>query len=97
LFVAAPISGRVELEGTGEGYLEEHRVSHKRVKYDCGKCEVEGAASGPVGDILHLVDQEQIDLVVMGGTRRGYRGRVLWPEMAYGAAGNIKVPLLIWY
>lgn len=97
LFVATPALGRAELEGTGNAYLEEHRISHKTVKYDCSKCEEEGGGAGPVGDILHLVDQESIDLVVMGGTRRGFFGRMLWPEMAYEVAWNIQVPLLIWY
>lgn len=97
LFEAAPALGRPELEGTGGAFLEEHRIGHKAVKYDCSKCEEEGAASGPVGDVLHLVDQENIDLVVMGGTRRGFWGRMLWPEMAYEVAWNIDVPLLIWY
>ena len=51
----------------------------------------------PVGQVLHLVEQENIDLVVMGGTRRGFLGRMMWPEMAYEVAWNIQVPLLIWY
>lgn len=97
LFVATPALGRIELQGTGEAYLGEHRISHKTVKYDCSKCEAEGGGAGPVGDILHLLDQEDIDLVVMGGTRRSYFGGMLWPEMAYEVAWNIKVPLLIWY
>ena len=97
LFGATPPLGRVELEGTGNAYLEEHRVSHKTVKYDCSKCDAEGGGAGPVGDVLNLVGQENIDLVVMGGTRRGYFGRMLWPEMAYEVAWNIEVPLLIWY
>jgi hypothetical protein len=97
VFVATPALGRVELEGTGNAYLEEHGVSHKTVKYDCSKCDLEGGGTGPIGEILHLVDQESIDLVVMGGTRRGYFGRMLWPEMAYEVAGSIQVPLLIWY
>ena len=97
LFVATPALGLVELQGTGSAYLQEHQVSHETVEYDCGKCDAEGGATGPVPDILNLVDQEDIDLVVMGGTRRGFLGRMLWPEMAYEVAGNIHVPLLIWY
>jgi nucleotide-binding universal stress UspA family protein len=97
LFVATPLLGRAELEGTGHAYLEEHRIAHKTVQYDCSKCDVEGGGAGPIGDILNLVEQENIDLVVMGGTRRGLWGRMLWPEMAYEIAWNIKVPLLIWY
>ena len=97
LFVATPALGRVELEGTGSAYLQEHRVSHETVEYDCSKCDTEGGATGPVADVLNLVDQENIDLVVMGGTRRGFLGRMLWPEMAYEVAWNIHVPLLIWY
>ena len=97
LFVAAPVLGPVELEGSGQAYLEEHRISHKAVKYDCSQCDLEGGGAGPVGDILHLVKQEEIDLVVMGGTRRGFLGRMLWPEMAHEVAWNIQVPLLIWY
>lgn len=97
LFVATPALGRVELEGTGSAYLEEHRVSHETVEYDCSKCDTEGGGTGPVEDILHLVEQENIDLVVMGGTRRGFWGRMLWPNMAYEVAWNIEVPLLIWY
>lgn len=38
-----------------------------------------------------------IDLVVMGGTQRGFLGRMLWPEMAHEVAGSINVLLLIWY
>lgn len=97
LFVATPALGHVELEGTGHAYLKEHRVSHETVEYDCSKCDAEGGGTGPIGDILHLVDQENIDLVVMGGTRRGFVGRMLWPEMAYEVAWNTHVPLLIWY
>jgi nucleotide-binding universal stress UspA family protein len=97
LFVATPALGRVELEGTGSAYLEEHRVSHETVEYDCSKCDAEGGGTGPIADILHLVEQEGIDLVVMGGTRRHFLGRMLWPEMAYEVAWNIEVPLLIWY
>jgi nucleotide-binding universal stress UspA family protein len=77
LFEATPQLGRVELEGSGDAYLNEHRISHKTVKYDCSKCAVEGGGAGPVGDVLHLVEQEEIDLVVMGGTRHGFLGRML--------------------
>jgi nucleotide-binding universal stress UspA family protein len=97
LFVATPELGRSELEGAGSAYLEEHGVPHRTVKYDCSRCDVEGGGAGPAGDILRLVDQEDIDLVVMGGTRRGFFGQMLWPEMAYEVAYNINVPLLIWY
>lgn len=97
LFVATPALGRVELQGTGSAYLQEHRVSHQTVEYDCSECDAEIGGTGPVADILNLVDQEAIDLVVMGGTRRGFLGRMLWPEMAYEVAWNIHVPLLIWY
>ena len=97
LFVATPAWGRAELQGAGNAYLEEHRITHKTVKYNCSKCDEEGAGEGPIGEILNLVEQENIDLVVMGGTRRGFFGRMLWPEMAYEVAWNTKVPLLIWY
>jgi nucleotide-binding universal stress UspA family protein len=97
VFEATPRLGRIELEGTASAYLREHHVSHETVKYDCSKCDVEGGAGGPVGDLLNLVDQKNVDLVVMGGTRRGFFGSLLWPEMAYEVAQNIKVPLLIWY
>lgn len=97
LFVATPMLGRVEMEGTAQAYLEEHRISHEAVQYDCSKCDIEGGGGGPISEILHLVEQESIDLVVMGGTRRGLWGQMLWPEMALEVAGNIQVPLLIWY
>lgn len=97
LFAATPPLGRFEFEGTGGEYLEQHRITHKTVQYDCSKCDEEGGGAGPVGEVLNLIDQENIDLVVMGGTRRGFWGRMLWPEMAYEVAWNVKVPLLIWY
>jgi hypothetical protein len=97
LFVAIPPTGREELRGTGSAYLQEHRVTHETVESDCSDCEAQGGGAGPAGRVLHLTGQESIDLVVMGGTRRGFVGRMLWPDMASEVAWNIQVPLLIWY
>ena len=97
LLSAIPPFGRDELKGTGSGYLQEHRISHETVEADCSACEATGAGAGPASQVLHLVSQESIDFVVMGGTRRGVVGRMLWPEMAYEVAWNSEVPVLIWY
>ena len=97
LFAAIPSLGREELRGTGSAYLQQHRVSHRTVESDFSDCAADGGGAGPVGQVLHLVHQEDIDLVLMGGTRRGYVSRMMWPEMAYEVAWNIQVPLLIWY
>ena len=97
LFAAIPPLGRDELRGTGSAYLQGHAVSHRTVESDCSDCAADGGGAGPVGQVLHLVDQENIDLVVMGGTRRGFLGRMMWPEMAYEVAWNVRVPVLIWY
>lgn len=94
LVTLIPPLGRTELTGTGEGYLKAHGIPYEPVHAECENCPAEG---GPVSVILHLVKQEQIDLVVMGGTRRGLLGRLLWPEMAREVIWNADVPVLIWY
>lgn len=86
--------GRTELLPGGVGYLETHGVPFESVEADCESCTAEG---GPIGEILHLVKQEQIDLVLMGGTRRGLIGRLLWPELAREVVWNATVPVLVWY
>jgi nucleotide-binding universal stress UspA family protein len=91
--VISPL-GRTELVGAGEGYLRAHDVPFKALRADCESCE---PAGGPVSEILQLVRQESIDLVVMGGTRRGPMGGLLWPEMAREVVWNAHVPVLIWY
>ena len=47
--------------------------------------------------VLHAAKQEDVDLIVMGGTRRGMLGRIIWPEMAHEVVWNADVPVLIWY
>ncbi len=89
-----PPLGRTELIGTGESYLKIHGIPHEPVHAECENCPAEG---GPTSVILHLVKQEQIDLVVMGGTRRGLLGRLLWPELAREVIWNADVPVLVWY
>jgi len=89
-----PPLGRTDLLGTGEGYLKSHDIPYEPVHAECEDCPAEG---GPVSIVLHLIKQEQIDLVVMGGTRRGLLGRLLWPEMAREVVWNAEVPVLIWY
>jgi nucleotide-binding universal stress UspA family protein len=89
-----PPIGRTELIGSGVGYLKAHEVPYEAVRAECEDCPAEG---GPVAVVLHLVKQEKIDLIVMGGTRRGLVGRLLWPEMAREVVWNADVPVLIWY
>jgi len=86
--------GRAELRGTGAGYLNDHGVPVEMAEVECDDC---AATGGPAGEALHLVEREQLDLIVMGGTRRGVLGRALWPEMAQEIAWNATVPVLIWY
>jgi len=86
--------GRTELVGTGARYLELHDVPFEMADVECENCEATG---GPAGEVLHFAAQEQLDLIVMGGTRRGLIGRLLWPEMAQEIAWNTTVPVLIWY
>jgi len=94
LTTVIPPLGRTELWGTGVEYLKAHNVPHEAVEAECENCTAEG---GPVGEILFLVKQESIDLIVMGGTRRGLVGRLLWPEMAREVVWNAEVPVLIWH
>jgi len=94
LVTLIPPLGRTELIGTGESYLKTHGVPHETVDADCENCPAEG---GPASVILHLIRQEQIDLVVMGGTRRGLLGSLLWPELAREVVWNADVPVLVWY
>ncbi|MGQ9731912.1 MAG: universal stress protein, partial [Candidatus Zipacnadales bacterium] len=86
--------GRRELMGTGAGYLKLHGVPFEEVTAECENCSAEG---GPAGEILHIVKQEKIDLVIMGGTRRGLLGRLLWPELAREVVWNADIPVLVWY
>lgn len=97
IFATTPASGRAELRGAASAYLQDHAIPHRTVESDCGDCEAHGAGAGPVEQVLRLVRQEAVDFVLMGGTRRGFVGRMLWPEMAYEVAWNVQVPLLIWY
>jgi nucleotide-binding universal stress UspA family protein len=78
--------GRTEFVGTGAGYLDQHRVPFQVV-----------ATGGPAGEVLQAARQEDVDLIVMGGTRRGMLGRIIWPEMAYEVVWNADMPVLIWY
>jgi nucleotide-binding universal stress UspA family protein len=94
LATVIPPLGRTELSGTGVEYLRAHSVPHESVEAECENCTAEG---GPVGEVLFLVKQENIDLVVMGGTRRGLVGRLLWPEMAREVVWKAEVPVLIWH
>jgi nucleotide-binding universal stress UspA family protein len=86
--------GRTELRDTGSAYLEAHDVPFESVRAECENCTAEG---GPVGEILHLVKQEDINLIVVGGTRRGVLGRLIWPELAREVVWNANVPVLVWY
>jgi nucleotide-binding universal stress UspA family protein len=94
LVTLIPALGRMELAGAGEGYLKAHGIPHEVVEAECENCAAEG---GPVGEVLHLVRQEQIDLIVLGGTRRGLLGRLLWPELANEVVWNADVPVLVWH
>jgi len=94
LVTLIPSLGRTELLGTGAGYLKAHNVPFDTLDADCANCREDG---GPVGEVLHHAKQENVDLVVMGGTRRGLVGRLLWPEMAREVVWNAHVPVLIWY
>ena len=53
-------------------------------------------ASAPE-EILQVAREHEVDLIVMGGTRRGLIGRMLWPELAREVVWNADVPVLIWY
>jgi nucleotide-binding universal stress UspA family protein len=86
--------GRTELIGSGAAYLEQHEVPFESVDLDCEGCQATG---GPAGEVLHAARQEDVDLIVMGGTRRGILGRIIWPEMAHEVVWNANVPVLIWY
>jgi len=94
LVTLIPPLGRTELLGAGAGYLRGHQVPFDTLQADCAHCREEG---GPVAEVLHHAKQESVDLVVMGGTRRGLVGRLLWPEMAHEVVWNAHVPVLIWY
>jgi nucleotide-binding universal stress UspA family protein len=87
--------GRTELYGGGAGYLEAHNVPFDLLKTECTNCGEESGSA--VGEVLSHTGQEDVDLVVMGGTHRGLLGRLVWPEMADGVAWNARVPVLIWY
>lgn len=86
--------GERRLVGGGAGYLTEHDVAFEEVELEC---EDAAATAGPAGQILQTAREQSIDLIVMGGTRRGFLGQLLWPEMAREVAWNAQVPVLIWY
>ena len=86
--------GERRLVGGGAGYLTEHGVPFEEVALECDEC---AAAAGPAAQILQIAREHGADLIVMGGTRRGFLGQLLWPEMAREVAWNAQVPVLIWY
>lgn len=86
--------GRTELTSAGGGYLEQHDVPFESVDMDCEGCQAMG---GPAHEVLQVAAQEDVDLIVVGGTRRGMLGRIIWPEMAHEVVWNANVPVLIWY
>jgi len=94
LLTAIPALGRTELLGTDAGYLKQHNVPFTPVDLDDESIQATG---GPAGAVIQAARQEEVDLIVMGGTRRGMLGRLIWPEMAHEVVWNADVPVLIWY
>lgn len=90
-----PPLGRSELVGTGAAYLEAHDITFTRADLDCAGFHA--AEGGPASEILECAEEETADLIVMGGTRRGALGRLLWPELAHEVAWSADLPVLIWY
>lgn len=97
LLTAIAPTGRSELAGTAAAYLEAHGVEYTRDGATCPECYHHDDAGGPVAEVLHTAEEEDVDLIVMGGTHRGLLGRLLWPEMAYDVVWNAGVPVLVWY
>ena len=89
-----PLLGRSILEGAGAGYLKAHDVPFEEAIYECDDCALTG---GPAEEVLRIAQQQETDLIVMGGTRRGFWGELLWPELAREVVWNATVPVLIWY
>ncbi|HJN14093.1 MAG TPA: universal stress protein, partial [Armatimonadota bacterium] len=86
--------GRNVLTGAGAGYLKAHDIPFDEASFACDDCALTG---GPAEEVLRVAEQEEADLIVVGGTRRGFWGELLWPELAREVVWNAKVPVLIWY
>lgn len=86
--------GATELRTGGAGYLKEHGVEFEEVEVECTEC---APGAGPMEELMQVAREQEVDLIVMGGTRRGLIGRMLWPELAREVVWNAHVPVLIWY